>query len=549
MGEVEARVDELVARFSAPDACLAELLCDTHDPDAAAFRLVHADLTTETLSYGELRDRSERVAAGLTELGVSAGDAVATLMDKSAAYLATVVGIWRLGAVHVPLFTAFAPPAIAMRLEGSAAKVVVTDSGQRAKLDGAVSSGVAPPWRVVHLRSQSNIDLPAGDLDFGELLTSSRPAPPAAVVGGRGPMVRMYTSGTTGRPKGVSIPVAAMATWQLYLELGLYVTEDDVFWCAADPGWAYGLFAAVMAPLAAGRTSILHEDRFTPDATWRITSDLGVTNFAAAPTVYRALRVAAPAPVVLRKASSAGEPLTPEVNDWSTSQLGISVHDHFGQTELGMVLCNHHHPALQRPLKPGSMGIPLPGWSPAILQADTDDVAAPGELGRVAVDMQRSPTAWFDGYVDAPAATSEKFTGDGRWYLTGDSGRMDDDGHYFFMARDDDVIIMAGYRIGPFDVESVIATHPDVQECAVVAVPDEMKGEVIEAFVALKHPVDDPDGLAEDLKQRVRQNLAAYAYPRSVFFVDSLPKTPSGKIQRYVLRDQRRAELAGARDG
>jgi acetyl-CoA synthetase len=549
MGEVEARVDELVARFSAPDACLAELLCDAHDPDAAAFTLVHADFTTETLSYGELRERSERVAAGLSELGVSAGDAVATLMDKSAAYLATVVGIWRLGAVHVPLFTAFAPPAIAMRLEGSAAKVVVTDSGQRAKLDGAVSSGVAPPWRVVHLRSQSNIDLPAGDIDFGELLTSSRPVPPAATVGGRGPMVRMYTSGTTGRPKGVSIPVAAMATWQLYLELGLHVTEDDVFWCAADPGWAYGLFAGVMAPLAAGRTSILHEDRFTPDATWRILSDLGVTNFAAAPTVYRALRVAAPAPVVLRKASSAGEPLTPEVNEWSTSQLGISVHDHFGQTELGMVLCNHHHPALQQPLKPGSMGIPLPGWSPGILRADTDDVAAPGELGRVAVDMQRSPTAWFDGYVDAPAATSEKFTGDGRWYLTGDSGRMDDDGHYFFMARDDDVIIMAGYRIGPFDVESVIATHPDVQECAVVAVPDAMKGEVIEAFVALKHPVDDLDALAEDLKQRVRQNLAAYAYPRSVFFVDSLPKTPSGKIQRFVLRDQRRAELAGARDG
>ena len=361
-------------------------------------------------------------------------------------------------------------------------------------------------------------------------------------------MVRMYTSGTTGRPKGVAIPVLAMATWQLYLELGLYVTEDDIYWCAADPGWAYGLFSAVLAPLAAGGTSILHEDKFTPEATWRVLAEQQVTNFAAAPTAYRALRATAPSPVVLRKASSAGEPLTPEVNEWSAAQLGISVHDHYGQTELGMVFCNHHHPALQRPLKPGSMGIPLPGWATGVLREVADDVAPPGELGRVAVDMRNSPTAWFDGYVDAPEATREKFAGDGRWYLTGDAGRTDDDGHYYFMARDDDVIIMAGYRIGPFDVESIIATHPDVQECAVVAVPDEMKGEVIEAFVVLRDKVDDEDAVADELKQRVRDNLAAYTYPRSVHFVDSLPKTPSGKIQRYVLRDQRRAELAAPRD-
>ena len=130
-----------------------------------------------------------------------------------------------------------------------------------------------------------------------------------------------------------------------------------------------------------------------------------MTNFAAAPTAYRALRAAAPSPVVLRKASSAGEPLTPEVNEWATAQLGISVHDHYGQTELGMVFCNHHHPALQRPLKPGSMGIPLPGWATGVLREDADDLAPPGELGRVVVDMERSPTAWFDGYVDAPEAT------------------------------------------------------------------------------------------------------------------------------------------------
>ena len=169
----------------------------------------------------------------------------------------------------------------------------------------------------MHLRSEGNV-LPAGDIDFRDLLSTTRPAPLAAAVGGRGAMVRMYTSGTTGRPKGVAIPVLAMATWQLYLELGLHVTEDDVYWCAADPGWAYGLFSAVLAPLAAGRTSILHEDKFTPEATWRVLAEQRVTNFAAAPTVYRALRGTAPSPLVLRKASSAGEPLTPEVNEWST---------------------------------------------------------------------------------------------------------------------------------------------------------------------------------------------------------------------------------------
>jgi acetyl-CoA synthetase len=548
VSSVNDRVDELVARFGAPDACLAELLCDSHEPDSVAFTVVHEDFSSDALTYGDLCERSGRVAAGLTELGVVAGDSVATLMGKSADYLATLMGIWRLGAAHVPLFTAFAPPAIAMRLEGSAANVVVTDTGQRSKLDETAGLGTLPSPRIVHRRSRPGVEIAAGDIDFEDLVSSGTAAP-AVAVGAQGAMVRMYTSGTTGRPKGVAIPVAALATWQLYLEFGLYVTEDDVYWCAADPGWAYGLFSAVLAPLAAGRMSVLHEDKFSAEATWRILGDLGVTNFAAAPTAYRALRVATPAAVALRKASSAGEPLTPEVNEWAASQLGLSVHDHYGQTEAGMVFCNHHHPDLERSLKTGSMGIPLPGWTTEILSQDSDVAAQAGELGRVAIDAHRSPVAWFDGYVDAPDATSEKFSQDGRWYLTGDSGRRDDEGEYFFMSRDDDVIIMAGYRIGPFDVESIIAVHPDVQECAVIAVPDAMKGEVIEAFVALKHPVDHEDELAEELKRRVRENLAAYAYPRSVHFVESLPRTPSGKVQRFVLRDARRAELAALKNG
>jgi acetyl-CoA synthetase len=533
-------VQELVGLFSGETACLADLLCDRHPADKVTFTLVHADFSVDRLTYGELRRRSEQVAAGLTALGVGRGDSVATLMGKSADFLSSLLGIWRLGAAYVPLFTAFAPPAIAMRLEGAGVKVVITDSTQRSKLDG-----ISGTVQIVHHQEDQGSESPVGDLDFDEILRAEATAP-AVVVGGHGAMVRMYTSGTTGRPKGVTIPVKAMATWQLYLEYDLNVTEDDVYWCAADPGWAYGLFAGVLAPLAAGRTSILHEDRFTPEATWRVLSEQRVTNFAAAPTAYRALRVTPRLPVALRRASSAGEPLTPEVNEWATAQLGIQVHDHYGQTELGMVICNPHHPVLQQSPKTGSMGIPSPGWTAAVLREESDEVAPTGDLGRVAVDMRNSRVSWFEGYVDAPEATEEKFSADGRWYFTGDAARVDEDGHFFFMARDDDVIIMAGYRIGPFDVESIIVTHPDVQECAVIAAPDKMKGEVIEAFVVLKQPVPDEDAVADALRQRVRENLGAHAYPRSVFFVDSLPKTPSGKTQRYVLREQRRAEVAAA---
>jgi acetyl-CoA synthetase len=538
MTSVDARVEELVSKFRAPSAELARLLCDDHDPDATAFVVVGVDLRTETLTYGDLRARSEKVAAGLAELGVGVGDSVATLMGKSAEYLATVLAIWRLGAAHVPLFTAFAPPAIDMRLAGSGTKVIVTDTEQRPKLDS-----VDTPCSVVLLRPDRITDVAGADIDFHALVSPTRPTPTPVAVGGGGAMVRMYTSGTTGRPKGVELPVFAMATWQLYVEYGLHVTEDDTYWCAADPGWAYGLFAGILGPLAAGRASVLHEDRFTAEGCWRVLHELGVTNFAAAPTAYRALRTSTPAPVALAKASSAGEPLTPEVNEWASGQWGIAVHDHYGQTELGMVFCNHHHPELQRPLKVGSMGVPLPGWSTGILREDSDEHADVGQLGRVVVDAKASPTMWFDGYVDAPEATKEKFAGAGRWYVTGDAGKTDEGGHYFFMARDDDVIIMAGYRIGPFDVESIIATHPDVAECAVIAVPDELKGEVIEAVVVLRGPVDDESALTAELQQRVRDNLAAYAYPRTITYAESLPKTPSGKIQRYVLRDARRAEL------
>jgi acetyl-CoA synthetase len=332
-----------------------------------------------------------------------------------------------------------------------------------------------------------------------------------------------------------------LASWQAYFEYGLGVTADDTFWSAADPGWAYGLYTAIAAPLAAGRTTLLVAGGFTPESTWNVLSQHQVTNFTAAPTVYRSLRTSsAPTPgtLQLRRASSAGEPLTPEVNEWAASALGLLVHDHFGQTEVGMVLANHHDGALARPMKPRSMGRPGPGWALTILDRDADIPATVGEPGRLAIDIEASPLMTFQAY-QVGDETGPRFTADRRFYLTGDTARIDSDGDYYFSARDDDVIIMAGYRIGPSDVEAVLAQHPAVAECCVTSVPDALRGEVIEAFVVLRteHPAFPK--LACSLQQLVKTRYAAHAYPRTVHFVTELPKTPSGKIQRFKLRQQR----------
>jgi acetyl-CoA synthetase len=189
------------------------------------------------------------------------------------------------------------------------------------------------------------------------------------------------------------------------------------------------------------------------------------------------------------------------------------------------------------------MGLALPGWSADVLYADRDESAPAGTPGRVAIKIADSPLMWFSGYADAPEKTAERYTNDGQWYLTGDAGTRDEDGHFFFSARDDDVIIMAGYRIGPFDVESVLLQHQQVLEAAVVGVPDALRGEVLEAFVVLRPGTIGGDDLITELQHLVKRRFAAHAYPRTIHFTDQLPKTPSGKVQRFVLREQRRQEL------
>lgn len=480
------RVLQLVETYSAEDLNVAWHLCDRHPEEAAANTIIRDDLSYSVLTYGELRAESERLAASFLDLGIRRGDRIATLMGKGREYLATILAIWRIGAVHVPLFTAFAPPAIQFRLDSCGAKLVACDASQRPKLRLIEQETAARTWRV--MTTAPAVD---GDLSFETLLSAGKPGTPSVAVGGDGAFIQIYTSGTTGKPKGVVVPAKALAGFQAYAEFALGLRSEDVFWNSADPGWGYGLYFGVLATLTTGTPSIMLCAGFSPELTYKVLSQFHVTNFTAAPTVYRSLIGSGmtPPPTKLRCASSAGEPLTPEVNAWSKGALGVHVHDHFGQTEAGMLVNNHHHPDLKRPLKEGSMGLPMPGWSAVVLRLDKDELASAGEVGRLAFDLSESPFAWFSGYVEEPAKSQEKFAGDGRWYLSGDLARIDDEGYVYFSSRDDDIIIMAGYRIGPFEVESVLATHPGVAESAVIAIPDTVRGEVLEAAVVLRSGV------------------------------------------------------------
>ena len=540
---VNAQVDELLQVFGAPEASAAHLLCDRHPAHDVAFTVIEADLSSRDLTYGELRDASSRFAAALADLGVAKGDAVAVLMGKSAELVVALLGIWRIGAVHVPLFTAFAPPAIALRLQASDARVVIVDKDQCGKLE-ALDAEDQAPWRTIVAGGEPA----AGQLAFDALLAA---APTDGVepvtVGADGDLVLLFTSGTTGTPKGVPVPLRALASFQVYLELGLDVSADDVFWNAADPGWAYGLYYAILAPLAAGRRSLLLHAGFSAELTFAVLAQFGVTNFAAAPTVYRALRAhegRLPEGIRLRRASSAGEPMTPEVVTWAMENLGVPVRDHYGQTEHGMLIVDGWGDVVRTEVPTRSMGRVLPGFAAGVLAENADVEVPAGQVGRVAVRADRSPLMWFRGYAGAPEKTAERFTHDGGWYLTGDAGSVDGDGFFTFSARDDDIIIMAGYRIGPFEVESVLLTHARVMEAAAVGVPDALRGEVLEAYVVLRLDDTGDEALVAELQQLVKTQFAAHAYPRAVHFVPELPKTSSGKVQRFVLRERRQAELA-----
>ncbi|MGA2794592.1 MAG: AMP-binding protein, partial [Roseiarcus sp.] len=407
---------------------------------------------------------------------------------------------------------------------GSRAKLILTDAANRPKLDGIAD---CPPVMLVD-RGQTGAGSFAAALE-----AQSAEFEPVALVGDD-PLVILFTSGTTGRPKGVLWPMRMLLAFAVYMRDGLDLRPSDRYWCVADPGWAYGMFCTVLGPLLFGHATTMYDGPFTVDSTVRLIADHGITNLAAAPTVYRLLMAAgdeAMTPIAgqLRVASSAGEPLNEEVVRWAKRVLRVSLRDHYGQTETGMLVNNHH--ALEHAIKPGSAGLAMPGFELAVL----DDALRPaprGTPGVLAVNT-RSPLFTFRGYfqVETPSLR-------GDWYLTGDVMHQDADGHFFFTGRNDDVITSAGYRIGPFDVENVIIEHPAVAEVAVIGKPDPERTEIVKAFVVLRKGYEPSDALAAELQRHVRTRLSLHAYPREIEFLPELPKTPSGKVQRYLLRQR-----------
>ena len=534
------RVSSYVEKYASDSISLAETFCDRHPENNLAFRIIEQDQSYNDISFKELRKESEKLASGLMEDGVMPGDRIAMLMGKSKEFIVSLVAIWRVGGVYVPLFTAFATPAIELRLKESNTKYIICDDIQLPKLE-PVAREAKTNLNVIVVTAPKK-EIPIWCSAWNSYL-SNKKQEKYAMLNLQSPFIHIFTSGTTGHPKGVVLPVKALATLHAYAEFGLDLRSDDIFWNAADPGWAYGLFCGIIVSLATGIPSILLKGSFNPDLTVSILENHRVTNFTAAPTVYRAIKSSTnilSKEFSIRCMSSAGEPLTPDVNQWALKFFGIPVHDHYGQTEASMIINNSHNFNLRRKLRLGSMGIAMPGWDIVVLKFNEDIACEVGEVGRIAVDIRSSPFAWFKGYIGNKEKSAEKFSKNGEFYLTGDTGKTDKDGYFYFISRDDDVIIMAGYRIGPFEVEAALSTNPAVNECAVIAAPDNVRGEVIEAFVVLKPNYVASDELTKSLQEWVKAKFAAHAYPRAIHYVNNLPKNPSGKIQRYILRDGRK---------
>jgi acetyl-CoA synthetase len=445
--------------------------------------------------------------------------------------LVAILGTWRIGAVYQPLFTAFGPAAVQTRVVdpgGSDAKLILVDGANRGKLDEVPN---CPPVLTLRRGAAGRV----GDGDFASEMEAQSTECPPVMLRREDPFIILFTSGTTGKPKGVVYPLFALLQFAMFMREGINLQESDIYWCFADPGWALGMIGTLTAPLLMGCTTVMYEGTFTVESTVRVVAELGITNMIAAPTVFRVMRAAgidavAPMRGRLRAISSGGEPLNPELNRWATEALATPIHEVYGQSEMGVNFLNHH--GLRHEARVGSVGLISPGMSCAVLDDNLNPVPS-GQTGVLAIDRSASPLFFFTGYWKAETPSFQ-----GKWYLTGDVMKQDEDGYFWFQGRNDDIITSAGYRIGPADVENILIEHPSVAEAAVVGKPDPERTEIVKAFVVLRGNTVPTEALAEELRQLVRRRLSTHAYPREISFEAELPKNPAGKVLRYVLRQR-----------
>ncbi|MGP9556670.1 AMP-binding protein [Psychrobacter sp. AOP7-A1-24] len=517
-------------RLNAYMACCGRHVRDGRADNSA---LVHEDTAGNItrMSFGELDKASAQVANLLQSYGVKAGDKVATMLPRTPELLTVVLATWRIGAVYQPLFTAFGYDSIKYRMDKADTKVVFTNLENRSKFED-----LAAQTKMVLVGSTDDAQT-WGDDHYTQSMAAQPQTIEPVKLDTDASFLQMFTSGTVGKSKGVSVPLAALPAFYLYMRYAIDLREDDQYWNMADPGWAYGLYYAITGPLLLGVTTYFNEAGFDATNTRDFMVRHKITNLASSPTAFRMMKSSgvfedahndANAKLSLRCANSAGETLNTEVVNWVETYLACQVKDQYGQTETGMTCCAHH--ALAHDCPVGSMGMALPGHTLVVLDDDMN-VLPDGEQGQLAVVVSQSPAFYFRGY-----SWNEKQAFVDDYYLTGDVVERHSDGSYWFSGRDDDIIITAGYRVGPTDVENTVLEHEAVAESAAVGVPDEVRGHTIKSYVVLKDGIEGSEQIAKDIQELVRKRLSTHAYPREVEFVTELPKTPSGKIQRFLLR-------------
>jgi medium-chain acyl-CoA synthetase len=535
------RYQDLVANFRwvVPEEFNFGALIDAWATDRSRVALYWEDEAGHTarLSFWDVKLASNRFMNALAGLGLRRGEPVMVMLPRVPAWQAAMIGGLKLGALVIPCTASLRAKDIAYRARHSGARAIVTTTELAPEVDAARADCPGLDIRIALGGA------PAGWHDFDALLARASSTGVPARTRSDEPALCYYTSGTTREPKAVLHAHAYTFAHRYTGEYWLDLERTDLHWTTSDTGWAKAAYGVLFGPWMNGVPIFMYHGRFDPEREMDILQRYEVSVFCAPPTEYRLLvkqdlgRWHLPR---LRHCVGAGEPLNPEVIHTWNEAFGLMVHDGYGQTESAMLAANL--PGM--PIRPGSMGKPFPGHELRVLGEDGSELP-PGEIGDLA--LRGHPPSLFLEYWKNPEETAACCRGE--WYLTGDRVRRDEDGYLWFVGRADDVIISAGYRIGPFEVESALLEHPAVVESAVVASPDPVRGEIVKAFVVLRPGHTASDRLARELQEHVQRVTAPYKYPREVEFVASLPKTVSGKIRRVELRAAERARKGTQGEG
>jgi acetyl-CoA synthetase len=503
-----------------------------------AVRFIDRDGRRSDFSYAALTRAVNRCGNALRQLGLARGERIFSLLGRGPALHVAALGTLKAGMIFCPMFSAFGPEPVKTRLELGEAAVLITSDALYARKVAPIRSQLPKLRRVLIVRTTPDA-LPPGTSDFDALLAAASDELAAAETDAEDIGLLHFTSGTTGPPKGVLHAHAAVIAHRATARLALDLKATDRYWCTADPGWVTGMTYGVIAPLTCGVTSIVDEEEFDPERWYSLLAEERVTVWYTAPTAIRMLMkagidlVRAHRYPDLRFLASVGEPLNPEAVVWGVEAFGLPFHDNWWQTETGAIMVANFASV---DIKPGSMGLPVPGVEAAIVRrtggGGVELVTEAGDIGELA--LKRGWPSMFRGYLNNEAKYRASFAAE--WYLTGDLAKRDADGYFWFVGRGDDVIKAAGHLISPFEVESALLAHPAVAQAGVIGVPDPIAGAAVKAFIELKPGVTGDAALRKEILAHARRQLGAAVAPRDVAFVESLPRTRSGKIMRRVLR-------------